>query len=100
MNYLLRMYATEENIADTKNKIATFVQPPIMTPSQHAEAFVARTICSEDVYKEQAFNEIFIKRLDKSIWQIMVEYSYTRETASFHNSAFAETLFLGLKGGY
>lgn len=44
LNYLPRTYATDEDTADTKDGIATFLQPTSNMPSQYAEEFVAKTL--------------------------------------------------------
>lgn len=99
VSYLLQTYATDENIADTKDEITMFSQPPNKTLSQYAEELVAKALRCGDVYKEHDLNEIFIEGLDKSIRRSMRGYWASRETASLHGLAFHATSLLKLNGG-
>lgn len=71
MNYLLRMFAKNESIAGSKDKIPTIIQPTSKTLMQDADELMAWTLRCGDVYEEKNLKEIFIKRLDKPIWQSM-----------------------------
>lgn len=67
VNCLLRTYATDEDIAGTKDEISMLPEPPNKTPSECVEELVAKAIQCGDVYKKHDLNGIFIKGLDISV---------------------------------
>lgn len=74
MNYLLKTNATNKNTLDTEDKINKSIKRLNKTQSRYAEELVAKRLRCENVYEELDLNEIFFKRLDKSIGQNMREY--------------------------
>lgn len=57
-----------------QSTITQFAQPAGMDLSQYAEKIVAKTLRWEDVHEEYELHEIFIERLDPSMWQNMRGY--------------------------
>lgn len=98
VNYPLRTFATDENIADYEDKITTFTQPLNKTPSQDAEKLVLKALRSGDVYGGHELEEIFIQKLDKSIRQCLRGYWGLRQLATLHDLAFHATSLLKLQG--
>lgn len=96
VNFLLQAHTTNENIAKTKGKIFTTIQPPHRTLSQYAKKFMAIKLHCKDIHEEQDLNEIFIKKLDKFIRQSMGEYWFTPKTASLYDLALQATSLVEL----
>lgn len=69
-----------------------------MTATQHAEAFVARTLPFEDLHEEYAHSEIFIEDLHQSIWQSMRELWGAMDKANLYDFDFHATFLLKLQG--
>lgn len=100
MNYLPRTYVTDENIADTENKLTTFIKHPNKTLSQDVEDLVATTLHFGDADEKKNFNEIIIMRLDKSITQSMKRHLTTPKAASLQDLAFHATALIRLQRGH
>lgn len=98
VNCMHRVYATDRNIANNEDKITTFSLKSNRTrfSPQYAMFLVARTVCCEDVYKEQELNQIFIKRLHKSMWKNRIRYWPMLKVASPYNLTFSATSLLML----
>lgn len=90
VNYLLRNYATNENIADTEDEIAMFSEPLKLILLLYAKKFVVKTIWCADVYEEHELKEVFIKELRTSMRQSMSGYWVSRKSTNlFYISFFA-----------
>lgn len=93
VNYLLRSYATDENIVKTKDEIIMFTQPPSNTLFQYAEEFVLKTLCCEDMFNIHNLIYIFIKEIETLIWHSMESYRHFFQSASLRYLIFTATLF-------
>lgn len=100
MNYLLRTYKPDDNIADTEDNFTKFIQPPNKIPSQYAEKLLDRTLRCGSVHEEQLSKELFFKELDKSIRQSMKEYWSTQKSVSHYDTDYHALLLLKLQGGH
>lgn len=87
VNYLLKTYATNENISCAVRDIATYKKPDKMTPTEYGNALWMRTFVCGTVYDEDRVKGLFLEGLSECVKPAIDTFWGTHPTLDLHQLA-------------